>query len=102
VGVPSGAGCNELIKRGALLCDSPQDIIDFYGKEVKEKSVSLTETEKSVLSVLKDGEMHIEKICLALSKQIFEITPLTSILEMKGLIYKSGNVYGLARNDLEV
>ena len=102
VGVPSGAGCNELIKRGALLCDSPQDIIEYYGKEKKEKTVSLTETEKSVISVLSNGETHIEKICSALSKQIFEITPLLSILEMKGLIYKSGNVYGLARNDLEV
>lgn len=102
VGVPSGAGCNELIKRGALLCDSPQDIINFYGKEVKEKSVSISETERSVLSVLMNGEMHIEKICSALSKQIFEVTPITLGLEMKGLIYKSGNVYGLARNDLEV
>ncbi len=102
IGVPSGAGCNELIKRGALLCDSPQDIIEFYGKEIKEKSVSVSQTESSVLSVLSNGEMHIEKICSALSKQIFEITPLLSILEMKGLIYKSGNVYGLARNDLEV
>ena len=101
VGVPSGAGCNDLIKRGAMLTDTPKDIIEFYGKSVKKVKIEISPAEREVISVLSDGELHIEKICTALNKRVFEITPLLSILEIKGLITKSGNVYGLTRNDLE-
>lgn len=101
VGVMSGAGCNELIKKGALLTDTPQDILNFYNKTKKNNKIELSESEKQIVSVLKDGQLHIEKICNLLNKQVFEITPLLSILEIKGLIVKSGNVYGLTRNDLE-
>ena len=52
--------------------------------------------------MLSDGEMHVEKLCIALKKKVFEITPLLSMLEMKGILVKSGNVYGLARNKMEV
>ncbi len=101
VDIPSGAGCNELIKKGALLTDTPQDILDFYGKTAKKEKIELTNSEKQIVSLLKDGSLHIEKLCTALSKQVFEVTPLLSVLEIKGIVVKSGNVYGLTRNDLE-
>ena len=101
VGVPSGAGCNDLIKRGAMLTDSPNDIIEFYGKSVKEEKIEFSPAEREIIKVLSNGELHIEKICTALNKRVFEITPLLSILEIKGFVSKSGNVYGLTRNDLE-
>ena len=101
IGVPSGAGCNDLIKKGAILTDSPKDIIDFYGLTVQKPIVNLSADEKTVISLLKDGGLHIEKICALLKKQVFEITPLLSVLEIKGLVIKSGNVYALTRNDLE-
>ena len=101
VDIPSGAGCNDLIKKGALLTDTPQDILDFYGKTAKKEKVNLNDSEKQIISLLKGGSLHIEKLCTALSKQVFEITPLLSVLEIKGLVVKSGNVYGLTRNDLE-
>ena len=77
------------------------DILNFYNKTKKNNKIELSESEKLIVSVLKDGQLHIEKICNLLNKQVFEITPLLSILEIKGLIVKSGNVYGLTRNDLE-
>ena len=102
VGIASGAGCNELIKKGAILTDSPKDILDFYGKEVKVDTASnLSDEEKLIIKNLSSGEMHVEKLCAALNKRMFEITPILSVLEIKGLIVKSGNVYGLTRNDLE-
>lgn len=101
IGVPSGAGCNDLIKKGAILTDSPKDIIDFYGLTVEKPTVNLSADEKLIVQLLKDGGLHIEKICTALKKKVFEITPLLSVLEIKGLVIKSGNVYGLTRNDLE-
>lgn len=102
VGVPSGAGCNDLIKKGALLTDSPLDIINFYGKNKEKQKVILSNEEKEIISLLSDGGLHIEKISSLLNKQVFLITPILSVLEIKGLVLKSGNIYQLTRNDLEV
>ena len=102
VGVPSGAGCNDLIKRGARLTDTPKDILDFFGIKPKEEvKIELNDKEKEIIDTLKNGETHIEKLCETLNKRVFEITPILSVLEIKKLIYKSGNVYGLIRSELE-
>ncbi len=103
VGVPSGAGCNELIKRGAMLCDCAEDILDFYGLEKSQKqSPKLSELELEIVNALKDGESHIQSLSQKLGKQVFEITPIISILEIKGIVNKNGiNVYGLTANAME-
>jgi DNA processing protein len=36
VGVYSGEGCNDLIKRGAILTDKAEDILSYYGIEKKQ------------------------------------------------------------------
>lgn len=97
-GIASGEGCNDLIKRGAILTDSPDDLIEFYNLQRKQKSISLSQIEKDILKTLSQGNMHIEKICVALSKSAVELTPYLSVLEIKGEIIKSGNVYGLVRS----
>ncbi len=103
VGISSGVGCNDLIKRGAVLTDTPEDILEYYGIEKKEEQTEpLTDLEREIINVLKDGGAHVEKIASALNKLTFEITPTLSIMEIKGFVVKTGvNVYGLARTDLE-
>ncbi len=99
VGVKSGEGCNDLIKNGGILTDNPQDVLEFYGIKNTQTQVKVTEEEKELLKVLSDnGQMHIEKLASALNKRTFEIMSTLSILEIKGLVVKSGNVYGLARS----
>lgn len=101
VGVSSGAGNNELIKKGAFLTTSPEDVLAFYGIENKSgcEISDLTQGEKEIVDLLKEESLHVEQIADKLNKNIFEITPVLSILEIKGLIIKSGvNVYALARN----
>lgn len=98
VGVASGEGCNELIKKGALLVDSPQDVLDFYGIKDDQGQVELTEQEKEIVKALSQGQMHIEKLSSVLSKRTFIITPILSGLEIKGVVVKSGNIYGLTRS----
>ncbi len=94
-GIKSGEGCNELIKRGAILTDNPQDILDFYNIKKEDGKIQLTESEKEIVNALSNGQMHIEKLSSALKKRTFEITPILSQLEMKRVVVKSGNIYGL-------
>lgn len=101
VGVASGEGTNDLIKRGAILTDKVKDILDFYSLESKDNLVELTLEEKEIIKVLSNGWMHIEKISSALGKRTFEMITQLSILEIKGVVVKSGNVYGLVRNHSE-
>ncbi len=103
VGIPSGAGCNYLIKNGAMLCDCIEDILDVYGleKEPKAKLV-FTELEQKIIDALKGGEQHIQNLVQLLNRQVFEISATISMLEVKGVVNKNGvNVYGLTRNVLE-
>lgn len=99
VDIQTGAGCNDLIKKGAILTDSPQDILDFYGIEQKQNdNAKLSEQERQVLSALKDGEKHVEKISEQIGKKAHEIMPILSVLEIKGLVARSGNVFGATGN----
>ena len=98
VGVASGEGTNDLIKRGAILTDKVQDILDFYSLESSDNIEEFTAEEKEIIKVLSSGATHIEKLSSVLGKSTFEMIAKLSILEIKGVIVKSGNVYGLARN----
>lgn len=98
VGVSCGEGTNDLIRRGATLTTKVGDILEYYGLEEKTEDLPLDDLEKQIVRALKDGDMHIEKICSALGKKIFEITPLVSSLEIKGYITQSGiNLYTLCK-----
>lgn len=98
VGVESGEGCNDLIKRGAALCDTPKDVLDYYGVKSKEKKIALSTDETQIVNVLRDGEKHIEEISRLTGKETFVTAGLLSVLEIKGVVVKNGvNVYGLIR-----
>ncbi len=103
VGISSGVGCNELIKKGGILTDTPKDILEFYGIEEKsDTEVELSDLEKEIIIALSDGEMHIENLARTIGKGVEIITPILSVLEIKGVIVRSGNVYLLCKKDLEV
>ncbi len=98
IGIQSGEGCNRLIKDGAHLVTKVDDIFGYYKIEKKEeKKAELTSEEKTVTAVLEQPK-HIEQIAKELGKEVFEISPVISMLEIKGVILKSGvNVYRLAK-----
>ena len=100
IGIESGAGTNDLIKRGAILADTPKDILSFYGIEKEcEEETPFSDTEREIVAALKDGEMHIEKIAEKTGMPIYELSSAITALEIKGVAYKIGtNTYGLIRN----
>lgn len=91
-GISQGAGCNELIKKGAFLCTEPNDILLNFGiREVKKALPPLGEEEKQVLAILKEsGELHMQTIAERTRLQIFEIASVLAALELKGLAVKAG------------
>lgn len=91
-GVESGKGCNNLIKDGAMLCDSIDDILSAYGfNGVETPALQLSEEEAQVIEALKEnGAMHAQKIAEALNKKLTDVITICSLLEIKGLIVKSG------------
>ena len=103
VGIESGAGCNELIKGGANLVDSSSDIINFYSlKRKSENLVSLTDNEKNIIKAIQLDYCTIEKLCERLGEQSYQISPVLTMLEIKGVIIKNGvNTYAVRREFLE-
>lgn len=100
LGIESGAGTNYLIKNGAHLVESPQEILSAYGIESEKQTETLfSDTERKIMDALKDGALHIEKIAEQTELQIFEITSALTVLEINGVVSKQGtNTYGLVRN----
>lgn len=98
IGVTSGAYCNKIIKDGAMLADTPSDILSYYGKKMGKVSVrEYSEEEKAVLSSLDDGSLHIEKICEKAGVSVADAMRILTVLEIEGKIYRTGaNAYGRA------
>lgn len=96
VGVESGAYCNKIIKDGAMLADCPEDILSYYGKETEETADrEYTDKERAVIGALKDGSLHIDKICEKAGVSVADAMRILTVLEIEGKIYKAGtNVYG--------
>ena len=103
VGVASGVAPNRFIKtNAAFLTDDPLDLYDFYNVKKPDSNFELTNEEKSVLKALSGGKAHVEKIAAELNKNVWEITPVLSVLEIRGAVVKSGaNEYSPARKILE-
>ncbi len=95
VNVSSGEGCNELLKQGAILTTSSDDIFRVYSIEKKEeKKIELTPLQIEVYEIIKKENVHIDKLCALTGKKVNELMPVLMILEIKKLIIKNaGNIF---------
>lgn len=91
-GTESGAGCNSLIKKGAYLAENILDILNVYGLDFKTSEIKpLTADEEAVLAAVRsEGEAFMPFIADKLGKQPYELIPLITSLEIKGLIVRLG------------
>lgn len=90
---------NSLIKDGAYLVTSLNDISEVLGYNlVKNNKISLSEEENKILSAIKDGKTLVDDVVSFTNLKIFEVIPLLTSLEIKGVIVKTGgNEYTLAK-----
>lgn len=92
-GIAQGAGCNDLLKKGAYVCTCAQDVFDCYGiLPQEEKPLSLTPQEEFLYAILHaEGELHSAVIAQRANLPVYEAAAILSSLELKGLVVKSGS-----------
>ncbi len=92
---PMAKGCHELIRQGATLVQSSQDINEHYlwhvsnnkkEKKPKTKKEKLTKQESRLLKALQHEELTANEIAALLGLPIHEISSLLTLMEMKGLV----------------
>lgn len=88
----SGVGCNALIKAGAYLTESAEDIYKVFGIAVAEKpKLSLSETEERILQAVKMLEKgHIIEIAEETGMPVYKLQSALSALEVKGAVTALG------------
>lgn len=98
IGVASGAGCNSLIKKGGMLTENILDILSAFGLDFKEpEKQPLSEEEQRLFSLIgSSGEIFVPDAAEKLGRLPFQLIPLLTSLEVKGLIVRlGGNRYAV-------
>lgn len=92
IGASSGEGCNKLIKMGAYLTDSLDDIYGVFGIDKDaEAGEDLTKEEGELLkSIRAAGEAFVPALAEELGVPPFKLIPVLTSLEIKGKIVRLG------------
>lgn len=101
---PMSKGCHTLIKNGAKLCESVDDILSEIesmfpaAATPAELSIKgLDETERSIVEIIRDGDVHIDEIVRRTNSSVASVSVILLKLEMKRLIRQQpGHIYSAA------
>ncbi|MCK4257534.1 MAG: DNA-processing protein DprA [Halanaerobiales bacterium] len=96
-------GTNELIKKGAKLTTSVQDILHEFGGLMKEikisprgKNLKYTAVQEQIITLLKEREMGIDELVGALNLDISKLNAILLELELLGLVIQyPGPIFAL-------
>ncbi|CAH2213104.1 DNA-processing protein DprA [Tepidibacter aestuarii] len=92
-------GSNKIIKEGAKLVSSVDDILEEYDipynlnlKKENEQQIDLSNDEGQIVTILKNnGSLHVDFICEHTRLNIKDILGILNILEIKGIVTELGN-----------
>jgi DNA processing protein len=98
LGVTAGAGCNALIKKGAYLTETADDVLEQFHLQTARKEtpkITLTEDEEKLIKALRDTSGgHVTALAQTAGVPLFKARALLSALEVKGLCVSiGGNQY---------
>ena len=91
LGSAAGEGCNALIKDYAKLTDNLVDITAAFGINLTEaEEISLSEAERAVFEIIREGEAHVSQISERSGLKVYELPAILTALQMKKLIAPCG------------
>ncbi|MDO4575585.1 MAG: DNA-processing protein DprA [Planctomycetia bacterium] len=97
---PVSAGCHQLIREGAKLLESVDDVLDELGPLTEKvptvegwnvsrpAELSLSEEEKAILSAIGETGTTVDQITRLTGLPVFRIMNLLTMLEMKRLVHR--------------
>lgn len=83
------AGTNELIQQGAYMTLSAQDILNFYGIDLKQYKPNLTQEQKNIYDIISKTSCTLNELLTLSNKNLPEIMSIITELELLGLVSKS-------------
>lgn len=90
-------GTNWLIKNGAVLVSSVNDILEELGESRQGRTLTvelnLTEEEEWIVKLLKNEEMSVDEISRKLNKDVAVVGRLLSEMSLKGLVEEFNGKY---------
>ncbi len=81
-------GTNLLIREGAKMALSPDDILNNLGvgRKKEESNIQLTEDEEKIYNMITEEPIHIDALSEKVGIEVFNLIPLLFSLELKGVI----------------
>ena len=92
---PLSQGCNRLIREGAGILTSPEDVLAFFGRgaapesrpeRLPEGKAALSETQKRIFAFLSSTPMHIEELAVRSGLGLGEISVQLMEMEAAGAV----------------
>lgn len=99
VHAPASAGCNRILREGATLVRSAEDILEdlhirpINQDEQKQVMPTLTDAERRLLAVLTSQPQHIDDIAVKIDRSVGEVAGELMMLELQGSVHSGVGGY---------